>query len=676
MSAPTPLPVIALVGRPNVGKSTLFNRILGQRQAVVHPTPGVTRDRNYGQAEHKRRRFFLVDTGGFEPETNDRLLIQMREQTLLAVEEADAIIFLADVLEPDNPADDEIIHTLRRSGKPIFLAINKCDSQRREEEANFFTRFGFDRIYPVSALHGRGILDLLDDIVDALPDTSLTAADTPEATRIAIVGRQNAGKSTLLNRLLGEERVIANPTPGTTRDSIDTYIERDGKMYCLVDTAGIRRRGRVERGIEHLSVMAAVMAIQRCDVVILVIDAKRGIDQQDTHIGGAIKDNWRPCILALNKWDTLEKDNSTYGAFIKKTQEAFNFLPHAKIEAVSALAGQRCQKLWALIDDCVEQARRKVPTADLNRVIQTATEMVTPPARGGRNLKIKYATQVASNPPTFVLFVNDPTLIHFSYERYLLNRIRAAFDFKGTPIRIIFRRKSPPQGWEEYVKIREGLRKQKGVRADADNKPKPKWREEEEMEGHRVAGGAIEYELGEEWEAEDDDVVIADWGEEDVELESDLETGDESESDGDGDEGEDDANVVELHDSGKPGENYIEDFIDGAFDEDDEGRAVAAPKRSSAAGKPAAGEIPPAKSGPAKASTARKSAGKKTTGKASTGKPAARGKSSSGKPSPGKSPSGKPVRGKSIKSSARKGDAAQGARKSAKPPAKRGRAKS
>jgi len=486
MPAPEPLPIVALVGRPNVGKSTLFNRILGQRQAVVHATPGVTRDRNYGEAEHKRSRFFLVDTGGFEPDSQERILVQMREQTMLAVEEADAIIFLADVLEPDNPADDEIIQILRRSQKPIFLAVNKCDSHHRKDEAYALARFGFDQLYPVSALHGTGILDLLDDLVEALPDTAAGEAAQPAATRIAIVGRQNAGKSTLLNRLLGEERVIANATPGTTRDAIDTYIEREGKRYCLIDTAGIRRRGRIERGIEHLSVVSAVMAIQRCDVVVLVVDAERGIHNQDTHIGGAIAEHWRPCIIALNKWDALKKDDATYGDFMEKTREAFKFLPHAKIEAVSALSGQRCTKLWELIDACVEQAARQVPTADLNRVVQTAVQKVTPPAVQGRTLKIKYATQVAVNPPTFVLFVNDPRLIHFSYERYLLNRLREAFSFEGTPIRLILRRKAPPEGWEQYVKERDGRRRRAGRKTRTGDKsatkPAPKWRDEEKRE--------------------------------------------------------------------------------------------------------------------------------------------------------------------------------------------------
>ncbi len=443
------LPVVALVGRPNVGKSTLFNRLLGLKRAVVHATPGVTRDRNYAQASYKRHEFLVVDTGGFEPESRDEMLIQMREQSLLAIEEADAIVFIADVRDPDNPADDEIVQRLRRSGKPVFLAVNKCDSPRLENEGFALARFGFERLYPLSALHGTGVLDLLDDLVEVLPER--VAVKDAKAIHVAIVGRQNVGKSTLLNRLIGEERVIANATPGTTRDAIDTYLEREGKRYCLIDTAGIRRRGKIERGIENLSVLSSSLAIQRCDVALLVLDAERGIHQQDTHIAGAVLVEMKPCILVLNKWDAVEKDNETYGQFIKNLKEDFNFIAYARIVTISALTGQRCDRLWEQIDFCVAQSQRKVPTADLNRVVQAAVDRVSPPAVQGRVMKIKYATQVGIRPPSFALFVNDPKLVHFSYERYLHNRLREAFDLEGTPIRVFFRRKAPPKGWEAEV---------------------------------------------------------------------------------------------------------------------------------------------------------------------------------------------------------------------------------
>lgn len=447
-----PLPVVAIVGRPNVGKSTFFNRLTRQRRAVVHPTPGVTRDRNYGRAEYKNRPFLLVDTGGFEPETSSQLLIQMREQTLMAVEEADVVIFLADVRENEHPADDEIVAILRRKKRPIFLAVNKCDSPRLETEAFALARFGFDRIYPVSAVHGTGLLDLLDDIVDALPRPSEATATASDIIHVAIVGRQNVGKSTLVNRLLGQERVIANATPGTTRDAIDTYLEHEGATYCLIDTAGIRRRGRIERGIEHLSVVSAILALQRCDVAILVIDIAAGVQQQDTHIAGIIQEEGRPCIIAMNKWDAVADKEAAYGEAIRKVREDFKFLPHALIVSISGLTGQRCHRLWGLIQHCARQAHREIPTAEVNRVLQAALERVTPPVFRGRILQIKYALQTGTNPPSFTLFVNDPELVHFSYRRYLINRLREAFGFEGTPIRLFFRRKSPPRGWESEAR--------------------------------------------------------------------------------------------------------------------------------------------------------------------------------------------------------------------------------
>ncbi len=451
---PSNLPIVAIVGRPNVGKSTLFNRITRRRFAVVHPTPGVTRDRNYAEAEYHRRRFFLVDTGGYEVDTDSTLLMQMREQTLLAVEEADAVIFLADASEPDNPTDDEIIQTLRRSGKPLFLAVNKCDSPAREAQAWSLSRLGFDTIYPISALHGHGVFDLMDDVVSALPKPLPEARNTAgpgDLIRVAIVGRQNVGKSTLLNRLLGRDRVIANEMPGTTRDAIDTYIEREGRSYCLIDTAGIRRRGRIERGIEHLCVLSSVLALRRCDVAILVLDVPRGIHQQDTHIAGFIQEEGKPCIIVLNKWDVVEKDTNTFGSYVKQVREEFNFLPHALILSVSALTGQRCHRIWELIDHCNVQAHREIQTSELNRVLQAAVQKVSPPVFHGRLLKIKYAAQTGVAPPTFTLFVNDPNLVHFSYKRYLLNRLRDAFGMEGAPIRIFFRRKSPPEGWDAVM---------------------------------------------------------------------------------------------------------------------------------------------------------------------------------------------------------------------------------
>lgn len=435
------LPVVALVGRPNVGKSTLFNRLTESRRAVVHPTPGTTRDRNFGIVEYKNRRFSLVDTGGYDPGNDVPFAAEIREQANIAVQEADVLVLVCEVSQIDNPIDDELAAILRKSGKPMIVAVNKAESPTLVNEAYSMTRLGFDAVVPLSALHGGGILDLLDAMFGYLPKEKVQTPVLPDVTRVAIVGRQNVGKSTMLNRLLGEERVIASPVAGTTRDPIDTYLKRDGKTYCLIDTAGIRRRGKIEKGIEHASVLSAMISLERCDVALLIVDAERGIEAQDLHIGGFVLEAGKPCIIAINKWDRIEKENSTHGDFIKDTRDKFNFLQHALILTVSAMTGQRCSKLWSLIERCATQAAREIRTHQLNKVIHEAYRKVTPPAYRGKVLRINYAVQTGTKPPVFTLFVNDPGLVHFSYRRYLINRLREAFGFEGTPIRLRFREK-------------------------------------------------------------------------------------------------------------------------------------------------------------------------------------------------------------------------------------------
>ncbi len=435
-------PIVAIIGRPNVGKSTLFNRIIGRRKAGVHDMPGLTRDRNYATAEWGAKTFLLIDTGGYDPTDTDIFTSRIREQVLMAVEEADSIIFLADVGVTDNPIDHKIADILRRCGKPFLLAVNKCDNPALRNEAYSFAAFGVERIYPISATHGIGIGDLLDAATEPLAPESDTATDVSDEIHIAIVGRRNVGKSTLVNEILGTERVITSPVAGTTRDAIDTPFTLGDKRYVIIDTAGIRRRGKIKRGPEHLSVTSSIMSIHRCDVAILLIDAATGVIAQDTHIGGYIHDSGRACILAVNKWDRVEKDTSTAGAFAKKLREDFNFLSFAPIVFISALTGQRVRKIFDIIAEIMPQYHHRIETVELNNALERIVRYREPPTHKGRRLKIKYATQTGVAPPTFTLFVNNPTLLHFSYRRYLVNQLRRAFNLTNTPIRIKLRRKS------------------------------------------------------------------------------------------------------------------------------------------------------------------------------------------------------------------------------------------
>ena len=431
-------PIIAIVGRPNVGKSTLFNRLVGRRKAMVHDMPGVTRDRNYAEVDRFDLPFILVDTGGFEPETSDKLLQQMREQSRFAMDEADLILFVMDSRDGLTPADTLVVEMLRRINKPVFHIINKVDGDRQESNTSDFYALGIDHIYTVSAEHNRGIGDLMDDVLAAIPpDTEKVVEE--EITRIAVVGRPNVGKSTLVNRLLGYERVVANPTAGTTRDAVDTRFMVNKKPYLLIDTAGIRRKGKTVEKVEKYSVMDALRSIERADVVLIVLSAEDGVTEQDSKIAGYAYEAGRGCIFVVNKWDTLTKDNASMPKFIEEIRRNFKYLPFAPILFISAATGQRTGKIIAEVDLVMEQFCKRVSTSELNRIFTQAIEENHAPLDQGKRVKFFYATQVGVKPPSFVIFTNRPEGIYFSYERYIMNRFREAFGFEGTPLKLLFR---------------------------------------------------------------------------------------------------------------------------------------------------------------------------------------------------------------------------------------------
>ena len=429
--------IVAIVGRPNVGKSTLFNRILGRRIAIVEDTPGVTRDRNYAEVNRYAKRFTLIDTGGFEPVSKDRLLAQMREQSQLAMEEADIILFLMDGREGLNPADEEVAHMLRQVDKPVLFVVNKVDGPTQEATLGEFYALGVGEIHSIAAEHRIGTSGLVDEILRLLPDQDLDDADVTE-TRMAIIGRPNVGKSSLVNRMLGFERVVANPIAGTTRDSVDTPFNYNQRRYVLIDTAGIRRKGRVSQKLEKYSVIQALRAMDRAHIALVVIDAEEGITDQDMTIAGYAHERGRAVILVVNKWDLVKKNNATMGDYIKEVRGAFRFLPDSPIHFVSALTGQRISKIMADVEMVSDEFNRKVPTSQLNRVLKDAEHNHQPPLYRGKRLKLFYITQTAVRPPTFVIFVNKADGIHFSYERYLMNCLRQAFGFIACPIRLKF----------------------------------------------------------------------------------------------------------------------------------------------------------------------------------------------------------------------------------------------
>ena len=432
------LKTVAIVGRPNVGKSTLFNRLLGRRKAIVEDFPGVTRDRHYAEITRYDKPFLLVDTGGFEPQTADQLLCQMREQSQMAVEEADIIIHLLDVRDGLTAADKEIAAMLRRAEKPVLYVVNKVDGDKQDLAAHEFYGLGIDRYIPLSAEHGRGVGELIDTLNDLLPDMS-PSDDSDTEVRLALIGRPNVGKSSLVNRILGYERVVANPVAGTTRDSIDTPFMFDDQRYVLIDTAGIRRKGKVTVALEKYSAIHALKAMDRAHVVLMVLDATEGVTDQDLSVAGYAYEKGRAIILLINKWDVPEKDNHTMKLFIEDIQRRFKFLPFAPHLFVSALSGQRINKIMPLVKEVADQFNHRVPTGQINQGLEEFIAKHPPSMVRGQRLKFYYATQSAVRPPTFVLFSNRPDDVHFSYERYLINCFREKFKFDKVPVRLQFR---------------------------------------------------------------------------------------------------------------------------------------------------------------------------------------------------------------------------------------------
>lgn len=433
-------PIVAIIGRPNVGKSTLFNRILGKRLAIVEDIPGVTRDRNYAPASYLGRGFILVDTGGLEPGTSDFILAQMRGQAGVAIDEADIILFLMDGREGLTPADLEIADRLRKAGKPVFYAVNKIDSKKVEANLADFYRLGVDRLYALSAEHGRNVDELLDDIFLLLPEEK-GEIEADEYPRIAVVGKPNVGKSTLINRLLGKERLVTSPVPGTTRDAIDTVVTYYKKKYIFVDTAGIRRKAKVERGIESYSVIRALKSIDRCDIAILLIDAAEGITDQDLKIARYIQEAEKGCVIGLNKWDLVEKDEKTMDHYKKGIQSAYPYLSHIPLIFLSALKGNRVAKIFPEIRLVMEEYSRHIATGELNRFIRMIAGHLPSSTYRGKPVKIYYGTQTGTRPPKFMLFVNYPEAMNMNVLRFIENSMRDQWGFKGVPLRIVVRKK-------------------------------------------------------------------------------------------------------------------------------------------------------------------------------------------------------------------------------------------
>jgi GTPase len=446
-------PIVALVGRPNVGKSTLFNRFAGERLAIVDDVAGTTRDRLFGEAEWNGRTFTIIDTGGIDPTHGGKtplsvgsadFIDDIRRQAQIAIQEADAVLFVNDGESGITEPDLEVAKILRRSQKkladgtywpPIFVVVNKCESRERRDQASEFYELGLGDPFPISAIHGTSTGDILDALVASFPPAEVEAED--DSIKIAIVGKPNAGKSSLLNKLVGEERVIVSPIAGTTRDSIDTKIEFGGLDVTLIDTAGIRRRGRIEHGVEQYSVLRAFKSIERADVALLMIDATTGITAQDTHIAGYILDEWKSCVVLVNKWDAIEKNNETMEEYTAKIKRELNFMDYVPILFISCKTGQRVEQVLPMALQVQEERLARLTTSTINEIIHSAQDAHPHPTHAGRALKMFYGTQVRSDPPTFMIYVNEPKLMHFSYLRYLENQIREKYSFLGTPIRIV-----------------------------------------------------------------------------------------------------------------------------------------------------------------------------------------------------------------------------------------------
>ncbi|MBQ9483327.1 MAG: ribosome biogenesis GTPase Der [Ruminiclostridium sp.] len=429
----------AIVGRPNVGKSTLFNKIIGQRLSIVEDTPGVTRDRIYGRAEWLGQSFMLVDTGGIEPESKDVILSQMREQAQLAIDSANVIIFVVDLTTGITANDESVAAMLLKSGKPVVLCVNKCDSVGAPPpELYEFYNLGLGDPIAVSSVHGHGTGDLLDAVMANMPPEDEEDYDDA-LIKVAVIGRPNAGKSSLINKIAGEQRVIVSDIAGTTRDAIDTVVERNGEKYVFIDTAGIRRKSKVTESVEHFSVLRAYMAVDRADVCVIMIDANEGFAEQDSKVAGYAHEQGKACVIAINKWDSIEKDDKTMSEFRKKLEVDFSFMSYAPFVFISALTGQRIDKLFELIKYTAEQNARRITTGMLNDLLSYATSRVQPPSDKGKRLKLYYMTQASTKPPTFVVFCNNKELFHYSYQRYIENQIREAFSLDATPIRIVVR---------------------------------------------------------------------------------------------------------------------------------------------------------------------------------------------------------------------------------------------
>lgn len=432
-------PVVAVVGRPNVGKSTLFNKLIGQRLSIVEDTPGVTRDRIFADCEWRNRKFLLVDTGGIEPASNDPILLQMQKQARVAIESADVIILVVDSRDGMTATDKDVAEMLQKSGKPVVVCVNKCD-RIGEPPPEFyeFYNLGLGDLCSVSATHGYGTGDLLDLVFEHIVPKEDDMADDG-CIKVAVIGKPNVGKSSLVNRLVGDERMIVSNIAGTTRDAVDSVIENEYGKYIFIDTAGIRRQSKVVENIERYSVLRAYMAVERANVCVIMIDATEGFTEQDSKIAGYAHDEGKACVIAVNKWDAIEKDDRTMAEFRKKLTMDFSFMSYAEIVFVSAKTGQRIPKLFEEINRAAESASIRIPTGRLNDLLAYCTSRVQPPSDKGRRLKIYYMTQASSNPPEFVFFVNRKDLFHFSYQRYIENQLRETFGLVGTPVRFIVR---------------------------------------------------------------------------------------------------------------------------------------------------------------------------------------------------------------------------------------------
>ncbi len=453
-------PVVAIVGRPNAGKSTLFNRITRTKDALVDNFPGVTRDRHYGSCNWNDVEFSVIDTGGFSIKDDDNFSSLSRNQVYQAISDSAAVILLLDGKGGVSPFDSELIKILRELSRPVFYVVNKIDGYEKEENINEFYSLGIETLYPVSAEHGYGVPDFLDCLVSALPTSPVENNEADGTIKIAIIGRPNVGKSSLINRILGENRVIVSDIPGTTRDSIDTACEINGRQYLLIDTAGIRRKKQVYEKIEKISIIKALKSIERCDIALIMLDAHEGVTDQDVKIAGYAFERGCGCIFLLNKWDIVEKDDKTLKRFIEKIRMAAKFLSFTPVMALSALTGQRVPKIFDMVNSVYDQYTTRIATGPLNKIFERATLKTEPSLHRGRRIKFFYVTQISTKPPTFISFVNSPDGIHFSYQRYLINQIRKETGLDQTPVRLFFRKRNEPDGRvHRKTKLPEKMRK-------------------------------------------------------------------------------------------------------------------------------------------------------------------------------------------------------------------------